>query len=199
MKTPFLIGLTGSVGMGKSTTAKLFAAHDDVAVWDADAAVHRLYAPCGAAVAPMATLYPEAIVNGAVDRSKLKDWIAQDRDALRKIEQIVHPLVAADRTAFIENATCPILVLDIPLLFETGADRGMDMSVVVSTNAAEQKRRVLARPNMTEAQFDAVLAKQIPDIEKRMMADAVIRSETLNGAQQQVNALLEDLRRQRDA
>jgi dephospho-CoA kinase len=108
-------------------------------------------------------------------------------------------LVAADRTAFIENATCPILVLDIPLLFETGTDRGMDMSVVVSTNAAEQKRRVLARPNMTEAQFDAVLAKQIPDIEKRMMADAVIRSETLNGAQQQVNALLEDLRRQRDA
>jgi dephospho-CoA kinase len=129
----------------------------------------------------------------------LKDWIVQDRDALRKIEQIVHPLVAADRTAFIENATCPILVLDIPLLFETGADRGMDMSVVVSTNAAEQKRRVLARPNMTEAQFDAVLAKQMPDIEKRNMADAVIRSETLSGVQQQVDAILDDLRRQQDA
>ncbi|MFT4783171.1 MAG: dephospho-CoA kinase [Paracoccaceae bacterium] len=199
MKTPFLIGLTGSIGMGKSTAAKFFAAHDDVAVWDADAAVHRLYAPCGAAVAPMETLCPEAIVNGAVDRNRLKDWIVQDRDALRKIEQIVHPLVAADRTAFIENATCPILVLDIPLLFETGADRGMDMSVVVSTNAAEQKRRVLARPNMTEAQFDAVLAKQMPDIEKRNMADAVIRSETLSGAQQQVDAILDDLRRQQDA
>lgn len=192
--TPFCIGLTGSIGMGKSTTAAMFAAHDDVQVWDADAAVHRLYAKGGAAVAPLAALQGAAIVDGAVDRGALKTWIAGDSTALKQIERVVHPLVAADRAAFIAACGAPICVLDIPLLFETGGDAAMDLVVVVSTDAATQQARVLARPGMTQAQFDRIKAAQLPDADKRARADFVIDTSSMDSAQAGVNAVLQQVR-----
>ncbi|EAQ22844.1 dephospho-CoA kinase [Roseovarius sp. 217] len=196
----FLIGLTGSIGMGKSTTAQLFAA-EGCAVWDADAAVHRLYAPGGAAVAAFAAAFPDAIQDGAVSRTRLKAIISRDPDALARIERIVHPLVAQDRAEFVHNqgtqgTKCtPILVLDIPLLFETGADRGMDATVVVSAPPEVQRARVLERGTMTEAQFETIVQKQMPDTEKRARADYVIETDTLESARQQVQAVLADIRR----
>lgn len=189
MSDPFIIGLTGSIGMGKSTTAAMFA-QDGVPVWDADAAVHRLYAPGGAAVEPIRAIYPPAIVDGAVDRDRLKDWIGKDATALKKIETVVHPLVAADRAGFIANAKAPIILLDIPLLFETGAQDRMDMVVVVSAPADLQRQRVLERGTMSEDQFNAILAKQVPDAEKRKRADVVIPTETMAGARAAVKAVI---------
>ncbi|MDX5401160.1 MAG: dephospho-CoA kinase [Rhodobacterales bacterium] len=190
----FLIGLTGSIGMGKSTTARQFAA-EGCAVWDADAAVHRLYAKGGDAVAPMALAFPEAIVEGAVSRDVLKSIIARDPAALRRIEQIVHPLVAQDRARFIENATADIVVLDIPLLFEGGGEARVDATVCVSVDAETQRARVMARGTMTEAQFAAILAKQMPDADKRARADYVIITDTPEHAAQQVRAVLADIRK----
>lgn len=190
----FLIGLTGSIGMGKSTTARQFAA-EGCAVWDADAAVHRLYAKDGAAVAPMALAFPEAIVEGAVSREVLKSIIARDPAALRRIEQIVHPLVAQDRARFIENATADIIVLDIPLLFENGGGARVDATVCVSVDADTQRARVMARGTMTEAQFEAILAKQMPDADKRARADYVIVTDTPEHAAGQVRAVLADIRK----
>lgn len=190
----FLIGLTGSIGMGKSTTARQFAA-EGCAVWDADAAVHRLYAKGGDAVAPMALAFPEAIVDGAVSREVLKSIIARDPAALRRIEQIVHPLVAQDRARFIENATADIIVLDIPLLFENGGEARVDATVCVSVDADTQRARVMARGTMTEAQFEAILAKQMPDADKRARADYVIFTDTPEHAAGQVRAVLADIRK----
>ena len=192
----FLLGLTGSIGMGKSTTAKLFA-EAGCDVWDADAAVHRLYAPGGAAVAPMGEAFPQAIVDGAVSREVLKRIIGADPGALKRIEAIVHPLVGEDRAGFIAKAASDIIVLDIPLLFETGGNARMDAVAVVSTDAGTQRQRVLERGTMTEAQFEAILAKQVPDAEKRAQADYVIVTDTVEHARAQVQDVVRDIRERR--
>jgi len=194
MSGPFRLGLTGSIGMGKSTTAAMFA-EAGVPVWDADAAVHRLYAPGGAAVAAIAALHPAAVSDGAVDRAALKDWIAQDSGALGQIERAVHPLVAADRKAFLAAAQGkPLVLLDIPLLFETGADAQMDATLVVSAPAEVQRARVLARPGMTPAQFDLILSRQMPDAEKRARATWVIETTGLESTRAAVQDLTRTIR-----
>lgn len=191
--TTFRLGLTGSIGMGKSTTAAFFAAAG-LPVWDADAAVHRLYAKGGAGVAPIAEIWPHAIAQGAVDRAALKAVIAADPLALNQIEQIVHPLVAADRAAFLQTAQSDIVVLDIPLLFEKGSEAEMDATLLVTAPPALQRARVLARPGMTEAQFDAILARQMPDAEKRQRATHIIETLSLEAAQACVTALIAYIR-----
>lgn len=187
-----LLGLTGSIGMGKSTTARMFS-DEGIPVWDADAAVHRLYAHSGAAVAPIGRTFPDAIVDNAVSRERLKTIIANDPSALGKIEQIVHPLVAADRQRFIADHNDPLIVFDIPLLFETGADEWVDTVLVVSAPPDVQKSRVLERPNMTEKQFEAILARQVPDAEKRSRADHVIETLTLDDTRQAVRNLIKKI------
>ncbi len=183
------LGLTGSIGMGKSTTAQMFR-DAGVPVWDADATVHQLYAKDGAAVGLIAEIFPNAIVDGAVSRDKLKDIIAADTTALAKIEHIVHPLVAADRQNFIASQTAPLLVFDIPLLFETGAEAWLSSVLVVTAPADVQKSRVLARPAMTEAQFDQILRRQMPDADKRARADHIIETLTLDDTRAAVQELI---------
>lgn len=186
--------LTGSIGMGKSTTARLFA-EAGAAVWDADAAVHALYAQGGAAVEAVEAAFPGTTVDGAVDRTRLAAHLEKHPEAFARLEAIVHPLVRADREAFIARAEADgrsAVVLDIPLWFETGADRsGVTAVVVASASAGEQRRRVLARPGMTEARFEQILARQTPDAEKRAGADAVIDTgQGLDHARKQVELLM---------
>lgn len=188
------IGLTGSIGMGKSTTAALFMA-EGVPVWDADAVVHRLYAQGGAAVAPLGALIPDAVQAGAVDRIRLRQALLADPALMKQVESIVHPLVGADRTQFVAENTAPIILFDIPLLFETGQVQAYDSVVVVSAPAAVQRERVLARAGMTVAAFEAILAKQLPDAEKRAQADHVIdTSQGMDAARDQVRAILDSIR-----
>lgn len=189
----FKLGLTGSIGMGKSTTAQIFA-DLGCAVWDADAAVHRIYGKGGAAVAPMAAAFPDAIKDNAVSREALKRLIAADATVLKQIETIVHPLVGADRAQFIAETDAEVLVFDIPLLFETGGDREMDATVTVFTDAETQKQRVMARGTMSEAQFEAIRAKQMPIAEKRARADYEIETDTPGHARTQVQEVLSDIR-----
>jgi len=195
----FRLGLTGSIGMGKSTTAAMFA-EAGCAVWDADAAVHRLYAQGGAAVAPMAAAFPAAIEEGAVSRNRLKEIIAADASALTRIEKIVHPLLAEDRAAFAANAEAEILVYDIPLMFETGGEKRMDAVACVSVSPELQQKRVMDRGTMSLAQFEAIRAKQMPNDEKCARSDYVIITDTLEHARAQVQDIVTDVkRRMRDA
>lgn len=191
----FILGLTGSIGMGKSTTAQMFG-DEGCALWDADAAVHRLYAKGGAAVGPIKEQFPETIDNGAVSRDRLKGLIETEPAILSQIENIVHPLVAKDRSIFLENTSADIAVLDIPLLFETGVNAQMDAVVCVTVSPETQRNRVLERPNITEAQFNAILAKQMLDIEKRKRSDYVIETDTLEHAREQVQSVVRDIREQ---
>lgn len=188
-----VIGLTGSIGMGKSTTAAMFR-DAGVPVWDADAVVHQLYAPDGAATVAIAKVFPDVIVAGAVSRPKLRDLIAADPAVMDRIQDIVHPLVAADRHAFITSQTADIILLDVPLLFESGADQYCDLTVVVSVSADVQRQRVLDRGEMTEDEFQMILSRQMPDATKRARADHVIATDTLDQTRVDVQKLLNDIR-----
>ena len=192
-----ILGLTGSIGMGKSTTAAMFEA-EGVPVYDSDAAVHALYAVGGAAVAPVEAAFPGVVTDGAIDRAKLSAKVVGDPEALAKLEAIVHPLVGAHRIGFFEKAKAEgrdIVVLDVPLLFETGGQKSVDKVVVVSAPAEVQRARVLARPEMTPEKFEAILARQLPDAEKRARADFVIDTgQGVEHARAQVRDLLTLLR-----
>ena len=194
----FRLGLTGSIGMGKSTTAGFFA-DAGCAVWDADAAVHRLYAPGGAAVAPMRARFPAAIEHDAVSRDRLREIIASDPDALRAIEAIVHPLVRADRADFAAANPDRVVVFDIPLLYETGSEAEMDAVVCVTIPAELQRERVLARGTMSAEDLDRILARQMPNEEKCARADFVIFTDTLEHAQAQVQKVMTEIERRRHA
>lgn len=169
-----VLGLTGSIGMGKSTTARMFA-EAGLPVHDSDEAVHRLYA--GAAVPLIEAAFPGSVVGGIVDRARLADAVLGNPDRLRRLEAIVHPLVRADADAFVRRHAADgvaAVVLDIPLLFETDGRSRVDRVVVVTAPSAVQRRRVLARPGMTEEKLAAILARQVPDSEKRAKADYIV-------------------------
>ena len=171
-----VLGLTGSIGMGKSTTGRMFA-DEGALVWDADAAVHRLYAHGGAAVGPLGEAFTGVVVDGAVDRARLAEALGRDETAFRRLEAIVHPLVAQDRAEDLAAARAEsvrLAVLDIPLLFETGGDAFVDAVVVVTADPEVQAARVLARSGMTRERFEAILARQTPDAEKRRRADFLV-------------------------
>jgi dephospho-CoA kinase len=194
------IGLTGSIGMGKSTTAQMFR-EAGVPVLDSDQVVHDLYR--GEAVAPIAAAFPGVVVDGVVDRARLASRVLGDAAALKRLEDIVHPLVWATRDRFLaehEARNEKIVVYDVPLLFETGAETSVDVVVVASAPEDVQKTRVLSREGMTEEKFAAILAKQVPDEEKRARADFVVRTDRgLDEARAQVRAILESLRARTDA
>ena len=178
----FRLGLTGGIGMGKSTAAQMFRELGHP-VWDADAAVHELYAPGGGAVAPVAAAFPGTERDGGIDRAALRRALAADPLGFQRLEGIVHPLVAADRAGFVaRHADAPIVVLDIPLMYETGADAAMDGVAVVSAPAGVQRARVMARAGMTEENFQMILSRQMPDAEKRRRADWIIPSDTMADA-----------------
>ena len=195
---PFRLGLTGSIGMGKSTTAGFFA-ESGVPVWDADAAVRRLYAPGGGGAAALEDVAPQAIRDGGLDRAALRHAIARDPDLLSRVEARIHPLVAADRARFLEDHTdADLVLLDIPLLFETGAEDGLDAVLVVTAPPEVQRARVLARPGMEEAALAAILARQMPDSEKRARADFLLDTgEGLEAARGRVLSLIATIRRDR--
>ena len=189
-----VLGLTGSIGMGKSTTARMFV-EQGVPVHDSDEAVHRLYA--GAAAPLVEAAFPGTTRDGVVDRALLAARILGDADAISRVEAIVHPLVRADADTFLARARAsgaPIAVLDIPLLFETSGTGRVDKVVVVTAPAEVQRQRVLARPGMTEEKFRAILARQVPDAEKRRLADFIVdSSQGMEAARDQVHAIVDAL------
>ena len=195
-----VVGLTGSIGMGKSTALAAFAGLG-APVWDADAAVHRLYGPGGAGIGPIHALAPNAVDPDGpdgVDRAALRAAILADPALLERIEAAIHPLVAADRDAFLAEARAggaPLAVCDIPLLYETGADSWLDKVVVVSAPAEIQRARVLARPGMTAEAYETILARQTPDAEKRARADHIIDTgRSKDHARDQAAAILAKLK-----
>ena len=192
------LALTGSIGMGKSATAAMFAARG-VPVYDADAAVHRVYAPGGDAVAPLEAEFPGVTgPNGAIDRAKQRHRVLDNPAAMKRLEEIVHPIVGGQQIAFLQKAMAEghgIVVLDIPLLFETGGDKRADAILVVSAPPDVQRARVLARGQMTEAEFEAILARQVPDSVKRSRADFIIdTSQGFAAAEARVDEILAELR-----
>lgn len=194
-----VVGLTGSIGMGKSTAAKMFA-DAGVPVFDADATAHLLYAPGGAAARAIAGAFPSVITpEGGVDRAALRAIVQHDPDAFARLEGIVHPLIARRRRSFLRRAArqgADVAMLDVPLLFETGADKRVDAIVVVSAPADVQRARVLARPGMTEQAFEALRARQVPDSVKRAKADYVLDSSGgFADMRLQVSRVLRSLRR----
>lgn len=192
-----LIGLTGSIGMGKSTTAAMFR-DAGVPVYDADAAVHDLYDTGGAAVGPVGEAFPGVIKDGRVDREALRQAVLGNPDALKRLNAVVHPLVGRDRIGFFQKAEADgadMVVLDIPLLFETGGHANVDAVVVASAPAAMQRERVLARPGMTPERLDAILAQQVADAEKRARAHFVVdTSRGLDPAREQVTEIIAIMR-----
>ncbi len=196
---PFKVGLTGSIGMGKSETAKLFA-RLGLPVFDADATVHALYAAGGAGAAAVRDRFPDAVTDEGVDRKRLAEIIAGDSSALRTLETLVHPLVREAEERFVETARRrneDLVILDIPLLFETGRNGTMDAIVVVSAPEAVQRARVLTRPGMTPEKLAAILARQVPDVDKRAKADFVIETDQgLEHALAQVKRFAAELRQQ---
>lgn len=199
---PLLIGLTGSIGMGKSETAKMFAKLG-IPVYDSDAAVHRLYEPGGAAVEKISEVFPGTVRGGRVDRAALSKRLAGDEAAFKKLEAIVHPLVEEESRKFMAQATADgaeMVVQDIPLLFETGGHTRMDAVVVVSAPSHIQRARVLERPGMTPEKLDQILSRQMPDEEKRAKAHFVVETgKGLDHAFAQVKAIVEALKAKRHA
>jgi dephospho-CoA kinase len=194
-----VIGLTGSIGMGKSTVAQMFA-EEGAPAFDSDAAVHALYAPGGAAVAPVEAAFPGVVKDGGVDRDALSARVVRDDAAIKRLESIVHPLVRQAQAEFLQknrDAGTRCVVLDIPLLFESGGAKLVDKVVVVSAPAEIQRERVLARPGMTPEKFEAILARQTPDAEKRAVADFVIDTGgALEDTRAQVRGVLDALSEQ---
>jgi dephospho-CoA kinase len=194
-----VVGLTGSIGMGKTTVARMFA-EEGAPCFDSDAAVHALYAPGGAAVAPVGAAFPGVVREGGIDREALSARVVGDADALRHLESLVHPLVRQAQTEFMlqqRKAGAGVVVLDIPLLFESGGAASVDKIVVVSAPPEVQRARVLGRPGMTEEKFANILARQTPDSEKRARADFVIDTGgSFDNTRAQVRAVLDALREQ---
>lgn len=201
-RRPIHVGLTGSIGMGKSETARMFA-QLGVPVYDADAAVHRLYQAGGAAVEPIGTAFPGTVKDDAIDRVELSKRVTGDHAATQRLQAIVYPLMADERRKFLENAEkngADIVVFDIPLLFETSGEGNMDAVVVVSAPSHIQRQRVLARPGMTEEKFDYLHSRQMPDEEKRAKAHfVVVTDKGLEHAFEQVKMILTELRERRRA
>jgi dephospho-CoA kinase len=200
MTRPTIVGLTGSIGMGKTETARLFA-EQGIPIYDADAAVHRLYEPGGAAVPAIAAQFPDCVTGGRVDRACLSARLAGDKDAFARLESIVHPLVAQEQMRFLAEAEAngaEMVVLDIPLLFETGSHARMDAVVVVSAPGDVQRTRVLAREGMTPDKLDHILARQMPDAEKRAQAHFVVETDKgLDHAREQVKHIIAALHARR--
>jgi dephospho-CoA kinase len=193
-----VIGLTGSIGMGKSTTAAMFR-EAGAPVYDADAAVHALYDVGGAAVEPVGAAFPGVVKDGRVDREALRQAVLGKPDEMKRLNGIVHPLLGKARGSFFEDAQkagADFVILDVPLIFETGGEKNMDAVIVCSAPAEMQRERVLAREGMSPERLDAILAQQVPDAEKRARADYVVdTSRGLEAAREQVAAIIADLRR----
>lgn len=189
-----LLGLTGSIGMGKSTTAKLFE-EAGVPVYDADATVHMIYE--GEAVPAVEAAFPGSTVNGKVDRQKLSAMVVNNADAMKRLETIVHPMLRSHQLKFLsdaEKAGAPVAVLDVPLLYETGGEQRVDAVVVVTTSPEVQRERILARDNMNHDKLEAILARQLPDAEKRKRADFVVdTSHGLEPVRQQIREILREV------
>jgi dephospho-CoA kinase len=189
-----ILGLTGSIGMGKSTTAKLFV-EAGVPVYDADAMVHRLYE--GEAAPAIEAAFPGTTANGKVDRQKLSARVVHDPAAIKQLERIVHPMLGASRQKFFSDAErsgAPVAVVDVPLLFETGGDKRVDAVVVVTTSPENQRERILARGTMSNEALDAILARQLPDAEKRQRADFLVdTSHGLDPVRAQIRDILREV------
>jgi len=191
--TVFRLGLTGSIGMGKTTTAALFR-EAGIPVWSADDVVARIYAGGGEVVAKLRAAFPAAVQGGHVHRPALREALAGDPGAFAVLEAIVHPFVVADRERFLAGTACDLAVLDIPLLFETGAEGSCDATLLATAPADLQRRRVLARPGMTEAHLALILARQMPDAEKRARATHVVETLSIESTRAYVQALVAHIR-----